>query len=271
MFSNLATKVALKKVGLSSKDLDFFDGSSNNTSKRSNSGNGQGLDDDNGSWAGWMPSLPLTVQPWLSPPPPPVNVARSSPRIGQPAPRDVDRKLRLGGGRRTLIVFLRCVGCAFAQKTFLHLRTISNRYNGAINCVAVSHSSEQATKKWIDLLGGAWNVQVVIDEDRAIYAAWGLGLGSMWYLFNPTTQMQGWKETGWLGEKVAGAIQKKGIQTKTSAASADEDDTSTVMGNKWQEAGAFAVDGRGTVIWGGKAVRADDLMNLDEGAALLCL
>lgn len=134
----------------------------------------------------------------------------------------------------------------------------------------MSHASEQATKKWIDLLGGAWNVQVVVDEDRAIYAAWGLGLGNMWYLFNPTTQAQGWKEKGWLGEKVAGEIQKRGVESsRTTVAEDDEDAVSTVMGNKWQEAGAFAVDGMGTVIWGGKAERADDVMDLEFGARIL--
>jgi hypothetical protein len=136
----------------------------------------------------------------------------------------------------------------------------------------VSHSSEQATKKWVDMLGGAWGVRVVIDEDRALYAAWGLGLGSMWYLFNPTTQVQGWKEKGWLGDKVAGAIQRgKGIQEKLSVPGDEGQDEgpTTVMGNKWQEAGAFAVDGTGTVVWGGKALRADDVMDLDYGARIL--
>lgn len=135
----------------------------------------------------------------------------------------------------------------------------------------MSHSSNQATKKWIDLLGGAWNVQVIIDEDREIYAAWGLGLGNTWYLFNPTTQIQGWKEKGWLGEKVAGDIERKGIQpSRTTKIDDDDDDgVSTVMGNKWQEAGAFAIDGTGTVIWGNKALRADDIMNLDDGARIL--
>ena len=93
----------------------------------------------------------------------------------------------------------------------------------------------------------------------------------MWYLFNPTTQMQGWKETGWLGEKVAGAIQKKGGGAQAPTASEDDDTVATTMGNKWQESGAFAVDGKGTVIWGAKATRADELMNLDEGATLLTL
>lgn len=130
------------------------------------------------------------------------------------------------------------------------------------------------------MLGGAWNVQVIIDQDRAIYAAWGLGTANMWHLFNPTTQVQGWKEKGWLGEKVAESIQRKGtfqsrseLASRKPAGTTDQDDDgfSTAMGNKWQESGAFAVDGRGTVVWGGKAMRADDVMDLDEGVKLLVL
>jgi hypothetical protein len=122
-------------------------------------------------------------------------------------------------------------------------------------------------------------VRVIIDEDRALYAAWGLGLGNMWYVLNPATQVQGWKEKGWLGDKVAGAISKgdRGYQPRQGAVSVkeveDEDDdaVNTTLGNKWQEAGSFAVDGRGTVIWGGKALKADDVMDLEEGAKLLMM
>jgi hypothetical protein len=132
-------------------------------------------------------------------------------------------------------------------------------------------------------MGGAWNVEVVIDEDRAIYAAWGLGTANMWHLFNPTTQMQGWKEKGWLGDKVAESIRRRGAvqpvsrpnRTAAPSAGADDDDdvdgVSNVLGNKWQESGAFAVDGRGTVIWGTKALRADEIMDLDEAVGLLAL
>ncbi|KAF9879468.1 hypothetical protein CkaCkLH20_03011 [Colletotrichum karsti] len=304
MLSSLTTKIALKKVGLNSKSFDFSGGGSDTKSK---SGTNPGLDDvaenSNGGWPGWMSmkSLPITVAPWFSPPPPPVPVAEP-PKIGDLAPLDRDRKLEFGRGKPVLVVFLRCVGCAFAQKTFLALRTLANRHANNLTCIAVSHSSPAATQKWIDLLGGAWNVQVVIDEDRAIYAAWGLGLGSVWYVFNPTSQVQGWKEKGWLGEKVAGAIQRTGtggpsasaaapggLQRKGTGASGkkgapppapgadgmDEAEemagASTVMGNKWQTAGAFAVDGRGTIIWGGKALRADDPMDLDAGVAALGL
>ncbi|KAL0937539.1 uncharacterized protein CTRU02_207270 [Colletotrichum truncatum] len=292
MLASLTTKIALKKVGLNSKSFDFSGGSTDSKSK--SSGSNAGLDETentNGGWPAWMSmkSLPITVAPWFSPPPPPVPVAEP-PKIGDLAPLDRDRKLEFGRGKPVLVVFLRCVGCAFAQKTFLALRALANKHANNLTCIAVSHSSPAATQKWIDLLGGAWNVQVVIDEDRAIYAAWGLGLGSVWYVFNPTSQVQGWKEKGWLGEKVAGAIQRTGtggpsasgatpgqLQRKGTAAVGEQpapeevEGPSNVMGNKWQTAGAFAVDGRGTVIWGGKALRADDPMDLDAGCAALGL
>ena len=154
---------------------------------------------------------------------------------------------------------------------------MANRYGDALTCIAVSHASEQATKKWVDLLGGAWSVRVIVDEERALYAAWGLGTSSMWYVLNLSTQVQSWKETGWLGEKVAGAIQGKTQKPKLKPVATvnpveeDEEDEGplTTMGNKWQEAGAFAIDGTGTVIWGGKAARADDVMELEDGARIL--
>jgi hypothetical protein len=173
----------------------------------------------------------------------------------------------------------------------LALRTLANKYPNNLTCIAVSHSSAAATQKWIDLLGGAWNVSIVIDEDRAAYAAWGLGLGSMWYVLNPTTQRQAWREKGWLAGSAAGAIQRTGTAGRGQSAldsaprrpasvpivtsngagvvGSDLDGPATVMGNKWQTAGAFAVDGRGKVVWGGKALRADDVMDLDAGIAAL--
>lgn len=168
-----------------------------------------------------------------------------------------------------------------AQKQFLALRTIANRHANELTCIAVSHSSDAATTKWLDLLGGAWNVQVVVDEDRAVYAAWGLGLGSVWYVLNPATQVQSWKEKGWLGASVATSIQKTaareaslGLQPQQKPTpAAGEGDTvegpGTVMGNKWQESGAWAVDGRGSIVWGNKAAKADDVMDLQAGVAAL--
>ncbi|PWI68254.1 hypothetical protein PCL_02023 [Purpureocillium lilacinum] len=313
MLSSLSTKLALKKLGLPSNTLDFSSSSPAASSSSRDRRRDDAHDDDKsqGWGSSWLSvrSLPLTTQSWLSPPPAAVPVGRV-PRIGDLAPRDPDGKLQLGGGRRVLVVFLRCVGCAFAQKTFLSLRTLASRHASLITCVAVSHASPAATAKWLDLLGGAWNVRVLVDERRALYAAWGLGVAGLWHVLHPAAQAQAWRESGWLGDRVAEAIQRRGgvqsqSQSSASAAAAargdvgggrgdkrrnalrgegrqrgddvaeedeDEDDGPlTVMGNKWQESGAFAVDGRGTVIWGGKALRADDLMDLDEGARLLLM
>ncbi|KAF5001639.1 hypothetical protein FGRMN_945 [Fusarium graminum] len=276
MLSSFTTKLALKKAGIPSDILDFSEKKREPNKLRKNPPNPSEETDADSGWGSWMSirSLPLTVQPWLTPPPAAAALGRL-PGIGDKAPLDRTQKLRLGGGKRVLLVFLRCVGCAFAQKTFINLRTMANRYGDALTCIAISHASEQATQKWINLLGGAWSVRVIVDEERAIYAAWGLGTSSMWYVLNPTTQVQGWKEKGWLGEKVAGAIQGKEPPKKpsssVSAMETEEEDEGplTTMGNKWQEAGAFAVDGTGTVIWGGKAARADDVMELEDGARIL--
>lgn len=124
MFSSLTTKLALKKVGLPS---DTFDLSSwtlppadpqqprrepNKLRKPMPEGYDPNNPDD--SWGSWFAGgigLPLTVHPWLSPAPPPVKVA-AVPSVGDLAPVDREGRLRLGGGQRTLVVFLRCVGCA---------------------------------------------------------------------------------------------------------------------------------------------------------------
>lgn len=118
---------------------------------------------------------------------------------------------------------------------------------------------------------------MIVDEDRAVYAAWGLGLSSVWYYFNPTTQTAAWKEKGWLGARVATSIQRNGTAKPTTTragAGAEEDDfgPASTIGNKWQQGGAFAVDDRGTVVWGGKARSADDIMDLEAGCkALGCM
>lgn len=287
MFSSLTTKLALRKVGLKSSDLDF-----SSPAPKDSKANKSGFDEEeessaNGGWPAWMSTrkLPLTAQAWLSPVPPPVPVAAECPKVGDLAPLDRDRQIALGGGRRVVVLFMRCVGCAFAQKSFLALRAIANRHQASgLRCIAVSHSSPEATRKWMDLLGGAWNVEVVIDEDRAAYAAWGLGLGTVWSMFNPATQREAWREKGWLGDKVAGAITKTGSFGKQlhgngpvgggGQQQSGEDDNfgpSTVMGNKWQQAGLFSVDARGTVVYAQKALRADDCLDAEAAAKALGL
>jgi hypothetical protein len=127
MFSSITTKIALRKLGLNSDSLNFSlpttsapDPKPKKLTKNAPPGTVPGLDDgydddqSSSKWPAWMTvkSLPLTVQPWLSPPPPPVPVAAECPKPGDLAPLDRDRRLTFGGGRKILVVFLRCVGCA---------------------------------------------------------------------------------------------------------------------------------------------------------------
>ena len=135
MFSNLATKLALKKMGLPSDPLNFMTSSDpeprkpKKLSKNAPPGTVPGLDDINDdkstNWPAWMSvkSLPLAVQPWLTPMPPPIPVAEP-PKVGDLAPLDRDRELTFGGGRMVLVVFLRCVGCAcmFFSLSFTYFR-----------------------------------------------------------------------------------------------------------------------------------------------------
>ncbi|AEO65584.1 uncharacterized protein THITE_2112710 [Thermothielavioides terrestris NRRL 8126] len=127
MFSNLATKAALKKVGLPTDTFDFSSWTGSDSSKPSwkkitkskpttataATDNANNNSNTSKAWPDWMSvkSLPLTVQPWLTPRPPPIPVAEP-PRVGDMAPLDRDRQLVLGNGRKTLVVFLRFVGCA---------------------------------------------------------------------------------------------------------------------------------------------------------------
>ncbi|KAK4227510.1 hypothetical protein QBC38DRAFT_477627 [Podospora fimiseda] len=282
MFSNLATKVALKKAGiptdvLSNIKLPSWGGGDNKKSTNSN---------DNAKWPTiTLKSLPLAVQPWLTPKPPPVPVAKL-PKIGELAPVDREGTLVLGGGRKTLVVFLRCVGCAckfyfphivyckllicvfvccvVAQKQFLTLRALATRHASTLTCIAVSHSSGAATAKWVELLGGARNVNFLIDEERMLYAAWGLGLGDWSYVFNMTSTVAGFKEKGWLGQRVASSLRPSDMNMN-----GEGEGPLTEMGNKWQESGGWAVDGRGKVVWGGKAERSDEVLNLEEGVRAL--
>ena len=128
MLGSIGTKIALKKLGLPKDPFDFSGFTSDpgrepNKLRKPRPGDppSDGYDDES-SWTSWMSlkSLPLTVHPWLSPPPPPVDVARV-PRIGDQAPRDIDGRLVFVRGRRTMVVFLRCVGCACESSPYTYL------------------------------------------------------------------------------------------------------------------------------------------------------
>jgi hypothetical protein len=109
---------------------------------------------------------------WLTPSNPPPSPV---PSIGSTAPKTP--LLSLSSDKPTIITFLRHCGCPFAEKTFLELRDIA-RSHPDIDCVAVSHSDEGATQRWLESLpkdesGSAeGKLRVVVDDKKEAYAAW---------------------------------------------------------------------------------------------------
>ncbi|KAJ4021724.1 hypothetical protein NW752_004732 [Fusarium irregulare] len=117
----------------------------------------------------------------------------------------------------------------------------------SVHCIAVSHSSEEATDRWLPQVGGTWNIDMVIDEERDLYANWGLGISSTWHAVNPFTM---WN--------VFSLGKNEGIWNRP-----------TESGSRWQTSGAFAVDRDGTVRWAQVARTADDLPDLKAAMTAL--
>lgn len=72
-----------------------------------------------------------------------------------------------------------------------------------------------------------------------------------------------------MGSRVATSVQRdagNGNGNGSGTGGAMEDgEIGAGLGNKWQEGGAWAVDANGVVVWGGKAERADQVMDMAAG------
>jgi hypothetical protein len=97
-------------------------------------------------------------------------------------------------------------------------------------------------------LGGAWNIDVVIDQSRELYALWGLPISNWGHLLHPRNGynqvMLGKNEGVWGGQVGEGAC-------------------------RWQTGGAYAVDERGIVKWGGPMRSVDELIVFEDGIRAL--
>ncbi|KAI1106848.1 hypothetical protein F4804DRAFT_299251 [Jackrogersella minutella] len=175
--------------------------------------------------------------------PPPGKEVSPLPQINAPAPKHPNLPLP---DKPTIIVFLRHCGCPFAEKTFRNLTSLSVQYKD-VNFIAVSHSSPEATERWVVEVGGNWDVNVVVDYERELYNQWGLGVSNTWHVFSPVTLF------------------------KTLRLAKDEHiwNQPTEGGSRWQTSGAFALRRDGLVKWVKVAASADDLPDLE--AALTAL
>lgn len=128
-----------------------------------------------------------------------------------------------------------------AEKSFLELRNFANEHQDA-NFVAVSHSNELSTEKWVLSVGGAGDTQVIVDHEREIYGQWGLGTSSIWHVLSPWSMYNVFK----LGKS-------DNIWNKP-----------TESGSRWQTSGSFAVDKDGIVTWVNVAKAADEIPDITE-------
>jgi len=169
--------------------------------------------------------------------PPADNRPARVPEVGDPAPPLGGES---GGGPR-VIVFLRHTGCPFAEATMRAAGELADE-SAELEVVGVTHSHPEATAAWAQRCGGAGRVRLIEDEDRAIYAAWGLGRSSL---------------SHFLGARSLRAVARearRGIRNTRA------------HGTRWQQAGTFAVDGAGTVVWRHLPEHAGDLPDLDAAA-----
>jgi hypothetical protein len=178
------------------------------------------------------------VDPRTFLPPAPTDVS-TPPGNGDPAP---PFPLDLGEGRPSVVAFLRHVGCPFAEATFLHAREAAAR-EADVRWIAVSHGTREQTDRWCEAVaGGPGPVELVVDEERAVYAAWGLGRTNVGHFLGRRSLSE------------AARLARQGIRNRHPS------------GTRWQRAGTFAVDGSGTVRFVHVPESAGDVPDLDAAA-----
>lgn len=91
------------------------------------------------------------------------------------------------------------------------------------------------------MVGGAGQVEVIVDDKRGIFAVYGLSYSSIWAVLNPWSL------------KAAFDMGKEGFDVRP-----------TESGSRWQTAGLFAADASGSLTYSHKANTSDDLDDLRE-------
>lgn len=189
-------------------------------------------------------TLQQELTSWLSPESKKTNAA---PAIGSKAPSSERLAIPSANGKSVVVTFLRHCGCPFAEKTFRNLREAASN-NPDIRFVAVSHSDQGSTDRWLDALGGGKGaVELLVDPGRDLFAQWGLGVSSLWHVLSP-----------WSMYSVYRLGKEEGIWNRP-----------TESGNRWQTAGSWAADKEGVVRWGGPSKQADDVSEFGQAVKAL--
>jgi hypothetical protein len=156
-----------------------------------------------------------------------------------------------------------------AEKTFRSLAALSEDRQ-ELTCIAVSQASREVTDLWVADIGGAWEVEIVADPERSLYARWGLGLNTSWQMFNPRAlyatyalgRDEGIWSRAWGGHKKVPLPESSSTSTSATG-SGSSAPGSSANGNKWQMGGAFAVDVAGGIRWVHVPVASEDIVDFN--------
>ena len=86
------------------------------------------------------------------------------------------------------------------------------------------------------------NLKIIVDEEREIFARWGLGIASFFHVLSPGSLYSLYR----LGTQ-------EGIWNRP-----------TESGTRWQTSGNFAIDGSGIVRWGGPVEGAEQVPDFED-------
>jgi hypothetical protein len=172
--------------------------------------------------------------------PPAARPTAEPPKAGQPA-RGLPPPGR-NDDRPVVVAFLRHTGCPFAEATMHALRDAAAAHP-ELEWVAISHADAEPTQRWCQAVGGRGDVHVLLDPERAFYAAWGLGRSSLRHFMGKRSLAE------------VARLSRNGIRNRHPE------------GTRWQQAGTFAVDDAGIVRWRHLPAHAGDLPDLGAAAA----
>jgi peroxiredoxin len=140
--------------------------------------------------------------------------------------------------RRLVLVFLRHCGCIFAKEQVSDLRFHPN-----LNIAFVSMGNLEQTRDFRERSRSPHSM--IVDPDRELYRAFGLGRGEGKQLFSPKTFARGFGATlrgHWVGKPV---------------------------GDPWQMPGVFLIEPDGTVSWEYRSVHIADNVPADRIVAAM--
>lgn len=145
-------------------------------------------------------------------------------------------------GEPAVVAFLRHPGCPFAEQTLRSLRAAAGA-RPDVRWVAVTHASEDETERWVRAVGGADGVELLVDEDRRLYGAWGVGRTDLRHFMGPNAL------------RAVLRLARHGVRNRHP------------HGTRWQAAATFAVDRSGSVRWRHLPEHAGDLPELERAGA----